>query len=133
MRKTLILTMIVLFLAILAFAANKESGSTTLKDVQPAGTTDKKHKKQQFDLTFTGSKNDYTCRTNENQKIKATDFVVGTTINYKIDGNKGQVKSTSDRQEREVHVGSGRGAHRAAAAVAKSLLQINSSAACQSC
>jgi hypothetical protein len=95
MRKTLILTIIVLFLAILAFAANKESGSTTLKDVQPAGTTDKKHKKQQFDLSFATSKNDYTCRTNENQKVQATDFVVGTTITFKIDGNKGQVKSTS--------------------------------------
>jgi curli biogenesis system outer membrane secretion channel CsgG len=95
MQKTFILTMIVLFLAILAFAANKESGSTTLKDVQPAGTTDKKHKKQQYDMSFATSKNEYTCRTNENQKVQATDFVVGTAITYKIDGNKGQVKSTS--------------------------------------
>jgi hypothetical protein len=95
MRKTLILTIIILFLAILAFAANKESGSTTLKDVQPAGTTDKKHKKQQFDLSFATFKNEYTCRTNENQKVQATDFVVGTTVTFKIDGNKGQVKSTS--------------------------------------
>jgi len=95
MRKTLTLILIGLFLAIMAFAANKESGSTTLKDVQPAGTTDKKHKKQQFDLSFATSKNEYTCRTNENQKVKATDFVVGTDITYKVDGNKGQLKSTS--------------------------------------
>ena len=95
MRKTFALLVIVLSLAILALAADKESGSTTLKDVQPAGTTDKKHKKQQFDLTFSTSKNEYTCRTNENEKVQATDFVVGTTVNYKIDGNKGQVKSTS--------------------------------------
>jgi hypothetical protein len=95
MRKTLALIMIALFLTILAFAANKESGSTTLKDVQPAGTTDKKHKKQQFDLSFATSQNEYTCRTNENQKVQATDFVVGTTIAYKIDGNKGQVKNTA--------------------------------------
>jgi hypothetical protein len=95
MRKLFALFMIVLLTAALALAANKESGSTTLKDVQPAGTTDKKHKKQQFDLSFSTSVNDYTCRTNENEKVKATDFVVGTTVNYKIDGNKGQVKSTS--------------------------------------
>lgn len=95
MRKTLTLIVIALFLAILAFAANKESGSTTLKDVQPAGTTDKKHKKLQFDLSFTTSKNEYICRTNENEKVQATQFVVGTTVNYKIDGNKGQVKSMS--------------------------------------
>ena len=95
MRKKLALVLVVIFLASLAFAANKESGSTTLKDVQPAGTTDKQHKNQQFDLSFASSKSDYTCRTNENEKVRATDFVVGTTVNYKIDGNKGQVKSTS--------------------------------------
>jgi hypothetical protein len=95
MRKTLALFGIIVFTASLALAANKESGSTTLKDVQPAGTTDKKHKKQQFDLSFSSSRNDYTCRTNENEKVQATQFVVGTTVNYKIDGNKGQVKSIS--------------------------------------
>ena len=95
MRKALALLVIVLFTDSLALAANKESGSTTLANVQPAGTTDKQHKKQQFDLTFSGSRNEYTCRTNENQKVQATQFVVGTTVNYKIDGNKGQVKSIS--------------------------------------
>ena len=95
MRKTLGLVVIVLFLVAVALAANKESGSTMLKDVQPAGTTDKKHKKQQFDLSFATSKNDYSCRTNENEKVNATDWVVGSTINYKINGNKGEVKNTS--------------------------------------
>ena len=98
MRKTLALFVIALFLGTLAFAANKESGSTTLKDVQPAGTTDKKHKKQQFDLSFATSKNDYTCRTNENEKINATDWVVGSSINYKIDGNKGEIKNTQSNK-----------------------------------
>jgi hypothetical protein len=95
MRKILALFGIVLFSAALAQAANHESGSTTLKDVQPAGTTDKKHKKQQYDLSFASTTHEYTCRTNENQKVQATQFVVGTTVNYKIDGNKGEVKSTS--------------------------------------
>lgn len=95
MRKSIALLVIVLFLTVLALAANKESGSTTLKDVQPAGTTDKKHKKQQYDLSFASATHEYTCRSNENEKVKATDFVVGTYVTYKIDGNKGQVKSTS--------------------------------------
>ena len=38
---------------------------------------------------------EYTCRSNENQSVKATDFVVGTTVAYKIDGDKGQVKSAA--------------------------------------
>ena len=95
MRKTLALATLAMFLSSMAVAANKESGNTTLKDVQPAGTTDKKHKKQQYDLTFATSKNEYTCRSNENEKVQATNFVVGTGITYKINGNKGQVKSTS--------------------------------------
>ena len=95
MRKVIALFVIILSTVSLALAAKKESGSTTLKDVQPAGTTDKKHKKQQLDLSFASFTNDYTCRTNENEKVQATDFVAGTTVNYKIDGNKGQVKSTS--------------------------------------
>lgn len=94
MRKTLALVLIVLFLAVLCLAANKESGTTTLKNVQPAGTTDKQHKKQQFDLSFTTSKNDYTCRSNEKDKVQATQWVVGSDITYKINGNKGEVKNT---------------------------------------
>ncbi len=95
MRKTVALVILAMFLSGLALAAEKESGNTTLKDVQPAGTTDKKHKKQQYDMTFATSKHEYTCRSNENEKVQATNFVVGTGISYKIDGNKGQVKSTS--------------------------------------
>lgn len=95
MGKIPALAILAMFLSSMAVAAIKESGNTTLKDVQPAGTTDKKHKKQQYDLTFATSKNEYTCRSNENEKVQATNFVVGTGITYKIDGNKGQVKSTS--------------------------------------
>jgi hypothetical protein len=94
MRKPTAVIAILLFLATVAFAA-KEQGSTTLKDVQPAGTTDKKHKKQQYDLSFATSTNDFTCRTSEKEKIKATDWVVGSPINYKVNGNQGEIKSTT--------------------------------------
>jgi hypothetical protein len=98
MRKTLALTVTFLFLAGMATAANKESGSTTLTNVQPAGTTDKQHKKQQYDLSFTTTKNDYTCRTNEKSKVNATDWVVGSSISYKINGNKGEIKNTQSNK-----------------------------------
>ena len=94
MRKFLMMAVIVASISGLASAADKESGNTSLKNVQPAGTTDKKHKKQQYDMTFDSSKNEYTCRTNENQKINATDWVVGSPIQYKVNGNKGEVKNT---------------------------------------
>jgi hypothetical protein len=94
MRKMYLVGILLVLLVSASVAGNKESGSTTLKDVQPAGTTDKKHKKQQFDLTFAGAKNEYTCRTNENQKMQATQFVVGSPITFSVNGNKGDVKST---------------------------------------
>jgi hypothetical protein len=98
MRKLLALLVMVLIISGLSLAANKESGSTTLTNVQPAGTTDKKHKKQQYDLSFTSTTNDYTCRTNENEKVNATDWVVGSPINYKINGNKGEIKNTQSNK-----------------------------------
>jgi len=89
-------------LAVVTFsvvAANKNSGTTTLKDVQPAGTTDKNHKHQQYDLSFVSSTGEeYTCRTSEKTSVKATDFVVGSNVNYQVDGNKGKVKSSAGKQ-----------------------------------
>jgi hypothetical protein len=82
-------------LALPTFAAQKESGATSLKDVQPAGTTSKDHKKQQYDFTFDSATHEYTCRSNENEKVNATDFVVGSQVSYQVNGNKGKVKSTS--------------------------------------
>jgi hypothetical protein len=79
-------------------AAKKDSGTTTLKDVQPAGTTDKEKKKQQYDFVFEASGNHYTCRTNPNTSVKATDFVVGSDVKYEVNGDKGELKSTSGKQ-----------------------------------
>jgi hypothetical protein len=64
--------------------AKKEKGTTTLKDVQPAGTTDKKNKNQQFDFSFNASGMSYVCRTSHDTKLKATDFVVGTNLAYEM-------------------------------------------------
>ena len=92
MRK-LILISLLMILTLPVAAGTKDSGKTTLKDVQPAGTTDKKHKHLQYDLSLsTTSGKDYTCRTKENEKPKATDMVVGSDISYEVNGNKGKIK-----------------------------------------
>jgi gentisate 1,2-dioxygenase len=88
-----------LVLTVNAIAASKDSGQTTLKDLQPAGVTDKKHKNQQYDLLFvTTSGKDYTCRTGEKTKLKVTDFVVGSDLAYVVNGNKAKLKSSSGKQ-----------------------------------
>jgi len=90
--------LLVLFVS-LAFA-KKEKGTTTLKDAQPAGTTDKKNKNQQFDFSFDAAGMSYVCRTSHETKVKATEFVVGTNLIYEMDEHKGKLKNASGKQVR---------------------------------
>lgn len=80
-------------------AAKKATGATTLKDLQPAGTTDTKDKKnQQYDFIFEVSGNRYTCRTSPKKSLKATDFVVGANLKYEVDEDKVKLKSESGKE-----------------------------------
>lgn len=98
MRRSIALA-VLMMIALDATAATKDSGTTTLKDVQPAGSTSKKHKHQQYDLIFvTPAGTDYTCRTQEKSSVNATDIVVGTNITYEVKGNKGKVKTAAGKQ-----------------------------------
>ena len=98
MRKWIVTPLVVIAFALPATAdSNKVKGSGTLKDFQPAGTTDKKNKHQRFDFIFDASGTEYTCRSKEGDKLKATDFPVGTDITYEIDKDKGKVKNTSGK------------------------------------
>ena len=82
MRRLIALTMLMM-VTLSAVAATKDTGTTTLKDVQPVGVTDKKHKHQRYDLSFV---------------VKATDLVVGSNVNYQVEGNKGKVKTWAGKQ-----------------------------------
>ena len=98
MRRSIALALLTI-VSLSAAAATKDSGTTTLKDVQPAGTTDKKQKHQRYDLSFVSSTGmDYTCRTGEKTSVKATDLVVGSTVNYQINGNKAKIKISSGKE-----------------------------------
>jgi hypothetical protein len=79
-------------------SGSKLQGSTTLKDSQPTGTKDKEHKHQAYDLSFDASGKQYTCRTNPDKSMNATDFVVGSAVNYAIDGNKVKLKTPQGKQ-----------------------------------
>jgi hypothetical protein len=96
--RRLILVILLTMVALSAIAATKDTGTTVLKDVQPAGTTDKKHK-HQYDLSFaSASGKDYTCRTAEKTSVKATDLVVGSSATYEVNGNKGKVKTAAGKK-----------------------------------
>lgn len=89
---------LMLMLTVNANAGKKDSGKTTLKDLQPAGTTDKDNKNQQYDFSFSVSGKDYTCRTGQKTKLKATDFVVGSEVTYELDENKGKLKNSNGKK-----------------------------------
>jgi gentisate 1,2-dioxygenase len=91
------LTLSIILIASPAFAA-KINGSTTLKDVQPTGTTDKEHKHQAYDLSFSDKGKGYTCRTDSDKSMNATDFVVGTQIKYEVNGNKGKIETPEGKK-----------------------------------
>ena len=90
--------MLLSFLCVPFAMAKKEKGTTTLKDVQPAGTTDKKNNNQQLDFSFDASGMSYLCRTSHKTGVKATDFVVGTNLTYELDEHKGKLKNASGEQ-----------------------------------
>ena len=67
----------------------------TLKDFKTVGTTSKKQKHQQYDLVVDTSTNEYVCRTKLGNSVKPTQFVVGSTLEFKVDGQNGEAKNTS--------------------------------------
>jgi len=99
MRKVNTIALFIVTVAITAAAGSKIEGTTALKDFQPTGTIDKKtHKNQQYDCSFVALGKQYTCRTVEKESLKATDFVVGTDVQYQINGDKGKLKNASGKQ-----------------------------------
>ena len=96
-RKLNAVLLVVLICALTA-AAEKQKGITNLKDVQPAGITDKKNKNQQYDFVFDAVGMHYTCRSSHKNSVKITDFVVGSDLNFEINGNKAKLKNTSGKK-----------------------------------
>jgi hypothetical protein len=92
------LAFLVAALAMPALADKKIQGTTTLKDSQPTGTPDKEHKHQTYDLSFNSTDKAYTCRTDPNKSMNATDFVIGTDMKFEIDGSKAKITTPQGKQ-----------------------------------
>jgi DNA topoisomerase VI subunit B len=68
--------------------------TATLKDLKTVGSTDKKQKHQQYDLVIDTSSNEYVCRSRLGSTVKPTQFVVGSTIEFKLNGQSGEAKNS---------------------------------------
>jgi hypothetical protein len=101
MRKLTVVALLAGAMATPALADQKVKGDAILKDLQPAGVADKhakKSKHQVFDLTFDATGNEYVCRTNADKSVNVTNFVVGSSVNYEIDGKKVKIKTAADKK-----------------------------------
>ena len=101
MRKLTVVALLAGAMAIPALAGQKVTGDTILKDLQPAGVADKhakKSKHQVFDLTFDATGNEYICRTNADKSVNVTNFVVGSSVNYEMDGKKVKITTPANKK-----------------------------------
>jgi hypothetical protein len=97
MRKA-VLALLVMAMAIPTFAGKKLQGTTALKDLQPAGIKGKDQEHQAYDLSFSAEGKAYTCRTDPDKSLNATDFVVGSTVKYEIDSDKVKIKTPEGKE-----------------------------------
>jgi len=98
MRKFQAIAWVALSMTMPALADKKIEGTTTLKDSQPTGTKDKQHKHQTYDLSFNTADKAYTCRTDPNKSMNATDFVVGSNVKYEVDGKNAKIKTPEGKE-----------------------------------
>ncbi len=85
-------------MVVVPLAASKVKGATDYPDCQPtAQTPDKEHKHQSFDLSFPAEGKNYNCRTDTDQSMNPTDFVVGETMSYEINGKKVKISTPANK------------------------------------
>ena len=65
---------------------------------ESTGSIDKQHKHQTYDLTFQAAGRAYTCRTNSDDSMNATDFIVGHEMHYEINGKKVKIKTPENKK-----------------------------------
>jgi hypothetical protein len=95
------ITLLTAVITIPALADNKFEGDTVLKNSQPAAVANKhdKHMKHQvFDLTFDAAGNEYICRTDSDKSVNPTNFVVGSSIHYQVDGKKVKITTPNNKK-----------------------------------
>jgi hypothetical protein len=73
--------------------AEKRVEPGTIQDLQPTNYAVAKKQHQQFDFSITTANHTYECRTPENKKLDATQFVVGSSVTFTANGRNGEVKT----------------------------------------
>jgi hypothetical protein len=77
--------------------AEKRVEPGTIQDLQPTNYAVAKKEHQQFDFSITTANHSYACRTPENKKLDATQFVVGSSVTFTANGRNGEVKTSEGK------------------------------------
>ncbi len=77
--------------------AEKRTEPGTIQDLQPTNYAVAKKQHQQFDFSITTASHSYGCRTPENKKLDATQFVVGSSVTFIANGRNGEVKTAQGK------------------------------------
>lgn len=91
MRKLASIAIIVL-MGLPAFAA-KQKDTGVITDLQPTSFAPAKKKHQQYDFSIQTAVNKYLCRTSADHSTNATDFPVGTSVDFIINGKDAEIKT----------------------------------------
>jgi len=73
--------------------AEKITAPGTIQDLPPTNYAVAKKQHQQFDFSIVTANHSYGCRTPENKKLDATQFVVGSAVTFTANGRNGEVKT----------------------------------------
>jgi hypothetical protein len=84
---------LIAMLATSAFA-EKLTEPGTIQDLQPTNYAVARKKHQQFDFSIATASHTYGCRTPENKKLDATQFVVGSAVTFTANGRNGEVTTS---------------------------------------
>jgi hypothetical protein len=77
--------------------AEKRVEPGTIQDLQPTNFAVAKKQHQQYDFSISTSSHSYGCRTPENKKLDATQFVVGSPVTFTANGRNGEVKTAQGK------------------------------------
>jgi len=83
---------IIVLMGLPALAA-KQKNTGIIKDLQPTNFAPAKKKHQQYDFSIDTVVNSYQCRTSQDHSTNATNFPVGSSVDFIIDGHDAEIKT----------------------------------------
>jgi len=95
MKKLASIAIIVLIGLPAMAAKSKDTG--VIRDVQATNFAPAKKKHQQYDFSIDTVVNSYQCRTSADHSLNATDFPVGTSVDFIINGSNAEIKTPNKK------------------------------------